>query len=328
VGGSSVSKYSIVGVPFYKKKYDFNVKQGKQMAETELYFSRIATSRKNYLPQWIYTPYLYTRANDWYKESKLSLLNTNSKSNLLDLRLNLKRTEWYWLHPRYSKNTSAYFTPSFSNSHKSTFQPYTSIQAYYYTLNTITDILSRREYLYRQVLERRNKIVELPTNLRATPKNPLIAELKSSFLLLDPITYNAEYSRELYYSSLSYFKFLLFKDWVKYLNSTNALPINLSLLNNYLFFYFLDTNGSNELGNRSLLQKNQFKPLKKGISSMMRLQGSGAVAMPIEIRLQILASSKDVIHSWAIPSAGIKIDCIPGYTSHRIMIFFTPGIYW
>jgi hypothetical protein len=51
VGGSSVSKHSIVGVPFYKKKYDFNVKQGRQMAETELYFSRIATARKNYLPQ-------------------------------------------------------------------------------------------------------------------------------------------------------------------------------------------------------------------------------------------------------------------------------------
>jgi heme/copper-type cytochrome/quinol oxidase subunit 2 len=50
--------------------------------------------------------------------------------------------------------------------------------------------------------------------------------------------------------------------------------------------------------------------------------------MPIEIRLQILASSRDVIHSWAIPSAGIKIDCIPGYTSHRIMIFFNPGIFW
>jgi heme/copper-type cytochrome/quinol oxidase subunit 2 len=98
-------------------------------------------------------------------------------------------------------------------------------------------------------------------------------------------------------------------------------------LNNYLFFYFLDSTGSRELGQRGLLQKNQFKPLKKGISSMMRLQGSGAVAMPIEIRLQILASSKDVIHSWAIPSAGIKIDCIPGYTSHRIMIFFSPGIY-
>jgi hypothetical protein len=51
VGVSSTSKYTIVGVPLYKKKYDFNVKQGRQMADSELYFNRIATSRKNYLPQ-------------------------------------------------------------------------------------------------------------------------------------------------------------------------------------------------------------------------------------------------------------------------------------
>jgi heme/copper-type cytochrome/quinol oxidase subunit 2 len=50
--------------------------------------------------------------------------------------------------------------------------------------------------------------------------------------------------------------------------------------------------------------------------------------MPTEIRLHILASSKDVIHSWAIPSAGIKIDCVPGYSSHRIAIFLTHGIFW
>jgi heme/copper-type cytochrome/quinol oxidase subunit 2 len=50
--------------------------------------------------------------------------------------------------------------------------------------------------------------------------------------------------------------------------------------------------------------------------------------MPIEIRLHILASSKDVIHSWAIPSAGIKIDCVPGYSSHRITIFLVSGIFW
>jgi cytochrome c oxidase subunit 2 len=50
--------------------------------------------------------------------------------------------------------------------------------------------------------------------------------------------------------------------------------------------------------------------------------------MPIETRLHILASSKDVIHSWAIPSAGIKVDCVPGYSSHRIMIFLVSGIFW
>jgi len=105
------------------------------------------------------------------------------------------------------------------------------------------------------------------------------------------------------------------------------LPINLKLVNEYLFFHFLDQPNSLGLGDRESMRKSQFKPLKKGITNMMRLQGTGAVAMPIEIRLQVLASSKDVIHSWAIPSAGIKIDCIPGYTSHRILIFFSPGIY-
>lgn len=51
VSGSSVSKYTIVGVPFSKKKYDFNVKQGRQLLDSELYFNRIATARKSYLPQ-------------------------------------------------------------------------------------------------------------------------------------------------------------------------------------------------------------------------------------------------------------------------------------
>jgi len=77
----------------------------------------------------------------------------------------------------------------------------------------------------------------------------------------------------------------------------NNLPINLKLVNEYLFFHFIDQPSSTTMGNRNEMRKSQFKPLKKGISSMMRLQGTGAVAMPIEIRLQVLASSKDVIHS-------------------------------
>lgn len=190
------------------------------------------------------------------------------------------------------------FTPSFSNSHKNTSRPYKSMHGYYYSLNALTDILSRREYLYRQTLESRNKIIELPLTLRATPKHPLIKEIKSSFLLVDPITYNSEFSREFYYNSLTYFKFLLFKDLLLNLNSyVTSLPLNLKLVNEYLFFHFIDQPKSVTMGNREEMRRSQFKPLKKGISSMMRLQGSGAVAMPIEIRLQILASSKDVIHS-------------------------------
>ena len=49
----------------------------------------------------------------------------------------------------------------------------------------------------------------------------------------------------------------------------------------------------------------------KGITNMVRLYATEAASVPTEIRIRMLASSKDVIHSWAIPSAGIKIDYTP-----------------
>lgn len=79
-------------------------------------------------------------------------------------------------------------------------------------------------------------------------------------------------------------------------SSISQLPLNTSALTNYVFFYIFGSNSDN-IGNSQTLLKDQFRPLKKGISSMLRLHATGAIAMPIEIRLQVLASSRDVIHS-------------------------------
>jgi len=78
----------------------------------------------------------------------------------------------------------------------------------------------------------------------------------------------------------------------------------------------------------SLQLKCNMQPMRKGIVNMIRIQADKAIALPIDTRLQILAVSKDIIHSWSIPSAGIKIDCIPGYSSHKVVIFLLSGIYW
>jgi hypothetical protein len=64
----------------------------------------------------------------------------------------------------------------------------------------------------------------------------------------------------------------------------------------YLFF-FTRQGAFNKVGNNNELYKSQYRPMRKGITNMIRLHGTGAVAMPIEIRLQVLASSRDVIHS-------------------------------
>lgn len=251
-----------------------------------------------------------------------------------------KSSTWPFTHIYLGSSPRKVFTPSFSWSYRCSWRPYTSVQAYNYNTLVLADLLTKREGLYRKYLEVQGRIGSLPNRFTATPTNSLFTLVRSSFLLTSPTSLLSEVSRDFYLTSTEYFQFLVFKSWINYLFSKfarysplsldearNLFPLRLPLVNEYLFFYFC---GSKlyELGNVSDLYKSQYRPLRKGVMNMIRLQMSGTVALPIEVRLQVMASSKDVIHSWAIPSAGIKIDCIPGYTSHRIMIFFTPGIYW
>ena len=107
-------------------------------------------------------------------------------------------------------------------------------------------------------------------------------------------------------------------------NKPSQAGRGLSLLNPYVTLYSKYTHSS--LDNAPTIS--QYRPLRKGIVNMIRIQADKAIAMPTDTRLQILAVSKDIIHSWAIPAAGIKIDCIPGYSSHRVAIFTLSGIYW
>jgi hypothetical protein len=159
------------------------------------------------------------------------------------------------------------------------------------------DILTRREYLYRRYLQTNKRIINLPTLLTNNVNNELINEVKTSFLLASPITYSSETSRDFFYTSLPFFKFLVFKSLISDLIATNQiLPFNPTLINEYLFFYALNTD-STKTNFNELLYKDQHRPLKKGITNMLRLHGTGAIAMPVEVRLQILASSRDVIHS-------------------------------
>jgi hypothetical protein len=81
--------------------------------------------------------------------------------------------------------------------------------------------------------------------------------------------------------------------------SLYKLPINLEFINTGVS-YFAPTsllNLQTDLGLKETFFKSQYQPMRKGITNMIRLQATNAIAMPTEIRLHILASSKDVIHS-------------------------------
>ena len=58
------------------------------------------------------------------------------------------------------------------------------------------------------------------------------------------------------------------------------------------------------------------------------LEVDNQVVLPIEITIWMLISSEDVLHSWAVPSLGLKTDAIPGRSNQTTLISTRPGLYY
>lgn len=58
------------------------------------------------------------------------------------------------------------------------------------------------------------------------------------------------------------------------------------------------------------------------------LEVDNQVILPIEITVQLLVSSEDILHSWAVPSLGLKIDTIPECLNQTTLISTWPGLYY
>ena len=315
---SSVARYSLLGVPYTNKSFDYTTQLGDEINDSEVYLTRLARSRKNYMTTWAYTPFLYTRLSNWYQNNEYTnnLFNTSSISTLKTLLFN---SNIYWTNT-LPTNSTVILTPThtmFNAPGRSMTQPMNHVGAYDYNINTLVDILTQREYLYRTYLRNQGITLYLPSYLTSNPNNPLLLEVKKTYPLIDPTVFISEISRDFLYQQANFMQFKVLKDIIQ------NIPFS-----NYLFFYCFGDKTPQNIGHNLDLFKNQYRPMKKGVTNMIRLHATGAIAMPIEIRLHILASSKDVIHSWAIPSAGIKIDCVPGYSSHRVAIFLVSGTYW
>lgn len=328
---SSVSRYSTLNVPYLRKPYDFNTNSSDTFSDLDTYYMRASRTRRNYLPNWLYSPILFTRQFLLNQTDSL-LINLSSTTNELgSLLFTMNLIDSLSFNKIYTLDHTNVISGSLSGNNihgKSTQRMFSGVNSYFSETTNFLDILTKREHLLRDYWFSKKNTIYLPKKFVAIPENPILRELIASFQFEDPLNFANEYSRDYFYSSLTYFKFLQFKSLATLLtNSTQLLPLNSSTFNKYILFYFMN-NDSKSTSNMSNLYRNQFRPLRKGVNSMLRLHSTGAVAMPIEMRLQILASSKDVIHSWAIPSASIKIDCIPGYTSHRIMKFLITGVYW
>nr|YP_010414430.1 cytochrome c oxidase subunit II [Branchipolynoe onnuriensis]URS74517.1 cytochrome c oxidase subunit 2 [Branchipolynoe onnuriensis] len=66
--------------------------------------------------------------------------------------------------------------------------------------------------------------------------------------------------------------------------------------------------------------------LKEGEFRLLEVDNRAVLPMQTEIR--VLVTAADVIHSWAIPALGVKVDAIPGRLNQLGMYISRPGVFY
>lgn len=58
------------------------------------------------------------------------------------------------------------------------------------------------------------------------------------------------------------------------------------------------------------------------------LETDHRIVVPVIAPVRILVSAEDVIHSWAVPALGVKIDAVPGRLNQTAFITIRPGVFY
>nr|YP_009736099.1 cytochrome c oxidase subunit II [Pseudogastromyzon cheni]YP_009736151.1 cytochrome c oxidase subunit II [Pseudogastromyzon laticeps]QBM11056.1 cytochrome c oxidase subunit II [Pseudogastromyzon cheni]QBM11108.1 cytochrome c oxidase subunit II [Pseudogastromyzon laticeps]UDN38912.1 cytochrome c oxidase subunit II [Pseudogastromyzon laticeps] len=58
------------------------------------------------------------------------------------------------------------------------------------------------------------------------------------------------------------------------------------------------------------------------------LETDHRMVIPMESPIRVLVSAEDVLHSWAVPSLGVKMDAVPGRLNQTAFIAARPGVFY
>jgi len=73
-----------------------------------------------------------------------------------------------------------------------------------------------------------------------------------------------------------------------------------------------------------LKKKDDYLPL---VLSKRLLRVKRTLVLPAHINLTVITSSYDIIHSWFIPGLGLKLECVPGRSTHHTFFIDNVGFY-
>lgn len=104
-------------------------------------------------------------------------------------------------------------------------------------------------------------------------------------------------------------------DWIK------SDSFNMNFIDGNLFasYYTSLTQDSNKTVSHDNVQL---------INNSRLLKVNRILVLPTNLHINIITNSFDVIHSWFIPGLGLKMDCVPGRSTHHTLYIDIPGMYY
>lgn len=96
------------------------------------------------------------------------------------------------------------------------------------------------------------------------------------------------------------------------------------------FVYAIENNGLNENILESPIKFDSYMiPTDELINGQLRLLAvDNPIVLPVGLHIRVITTAADVLHSWAIPSLGLKIDCVPGRLNQTCMFIKRKGIFY
>nr|AXI98586.1 cytochrome c oxidase subunit 2 [Pseudoniphargus grandis] len=72
----------------------------------------------------------------------------------------------------------------------------------------------------------------------------------------------------------------------------------------------------------------EFDSYMKPDSLIRLLDTDNSLVLPTHSQIRVIATASDVIHSWAVPSLGVKADAVPGRLNQLMFIINRPGMFF
>jgi cytochrome c oxidase subunit 2 len=64
------------------------------------------------------------------------------------------------------------------------------------------------------------------------------------------------------------------------------------------------------------------------LGQLRLLEVDNRVVVPAKTHIRIIVTSADVLHSWAVPSSGVKCDAVPGRLNQTSILVQREGVYY